>query len=72
MTAPQPVNVHDAAALLGRKGGKAKSERKAAAARANGRKGGRPKKNTTAPHQADDVEAEYNAATSAATPAAAH
>ena len=31
-------------AELGRKGGKQKSERKAAAARANGRKGGRPRK----------------------------
>lgn len=33
-----------AAALLGRKGGKAKSEAKATAARANGKKGGRPLK----------------------------
>ena len=31
------------AAALGRKGGSAKSERKAAAARENGKKGGRPK-----------------------------
>ena len=33
----------NAAALLGRKGGKSKSEAKAAAARENGRKGGWPK-----------------------------
>jgi hypothetical protein len=33
-----------AAAALGRKGGKAKSEAKAAAARANGAKGGRPRR----------------------------
>jgi hypothetical protein len=33
----------EAAALLGAKGGKVKSEAKATAARANGRKGGRPK-----------------------------
>jgi predicted RNase H-like HicB family nuclease len=33
------------AALLGRKGGAAKSETKAQAARENGRKGGRPRKN---------------------------
>jgi hypothetical protein len=32
-----------AAVTLGRKGGKATSEAKTAAARANGRKGGRPK-----------------------------
>ncbi len=31
---------------LGRKGGSAKSARKAAAVRLNGKKGGRPKKNT--------------------------
>jgi hypothetical protein len=33
-----------AAAVLGRKGGRAKSARKTAAVRENGRKGGRPKK----------------------------
>ncbi len=33
-----------AAVALGRKGGAAKSEAKAAAARENGKKGGRPKK----------------------------
>lgn len=33
-----------AAATLGRRGGKAKSEAKAQAARANGKKGGRPRK----------------------------
>jgi hypothetical protein len=32
------------AVALGRKGGRAKSDRKAATARENGRKGGRPKK----------------------------
>ena len=37
------MTLSDAAAALGRKGGKAKSDAKAAAARANGRKGGRPK-----------------------------
>jgi hypothetical protein len=36
--------VNEAAALLGRKGGSVKSERKAAASRANGKKGGRPRK----------------------------
>lgn len=34
---------HPAAVALGRKGGKATSERKARAARRNGKKGGRPK-----------------------------
>ena len=33
-----------AAATLGRKGGKARSERKTLACRANGKKGGRPRK----------------------------
>jgi hypothetical protein len=37
-------DISSAASLLGRKGGQAKSERKTAAARANGKKGGRPKK----------------------------
>jgi len=36
--------IRNAAATLGRKGGSVKSERKAAASRANGKKGGRPKK----------------------------
>lgn len=36
--------INSAAALLGRKGGKAKSEAKTAAVRANGKKGGRPRK----------------------------
>lgn len=40
-----PVNeITKAAALLGRKGGLAKSAKKAAAVRSNGKKGGRPKK----------------------------
>lgn len=37
------VNLSNAAAALGRKGGQAKSERKTAAARKNARKGGWPK-----------------------------
>ena len=37
-----------AAASLGRRGGKVKSESKAAAARANGKKGGRPSKELVA------------------------
>jgi hypothetical protein len=37
-------DVTAAASTLGKKGGKSKSERKAAASRENGRKGGRPKK----------------------------
>lgn len=36
-------NISEAAAALGRKGGKAKSEAKAKAARENGKKGGRPR-----------------------------
>jgi hypothetical protein len=36
--------ISEAAAALGRKGGSVKSERKAAASRANGKKGGRPRK----------------------------
>jgi hypothetical protein len=36
--------IQKAAAALGRKGGKAKTERKAEAARENGKKGGRPRK----------------------------
>lgn len=37
-------NISQAAALLGRKGGSAKSEKKTKAVRENGKKGGRPKK----------------------------
>ena len=37
-------DVSFAAAVMGRKGGSVKSERKAAAVRQNGRKGGRPRK----------------------------
>ena len=37
------ITLSQAAALLGRKGGSAKSERKTAAVRLNGLKGGRPK-----------------------------
>mgnify|MGYP007016065973 CR=1 FL=1 len=37
-------DLREAAAALGRKGGRAKSARKTAAVRENGRKGGRPKK----------------------------
>ena len=36
--------VRSAAAILGRKGGSVRSEKKAAAARENGKKGGRPRK----------------------------
>lgn len=36
--------IRQAAAAMGRKGGKSRSERKQAAARENGKKGGRPKK----------------------------
>lgn len=38
------VNLAKAAAALGKKGGKAKTPKKAAAARINGHLGGRPKK----------------------------
>ena len=38
------IDITNAAAALGRKGGSVKSERKAAASRENGKKGGRPKK----------------------------
>lgn len=37
------IGFKEAAALMGRKGGKAKSAAKAEAARENGKKGGRPK-----------------------------
>jgi hypothetical protein len=37
-------NVKQASATMGRKGGKKKSTRKAAAPRKNGKRGGRPKK----------------------------
>jgi hypothetical protein len=37
-------DAHDAAVLLGRLGGSAKSPAKTAAVRVNGRKGGRPRK----------------------------
>lgn len=36
--------IHSAAAILGRKGGSAKSAEKTAAVRENGKKGGRPRK----------------------------
>ena len=39
------MEIHEAAKVLGRKGGSVKSEKKAAAARENGKKGGRPRKN---------------------------
>ena len=38
------MEIHEAAKVLGRKGGSVKSEKKAAAARENGKKGGRPRK----------------------------
>ena len=38
------MEIHEAAKVLGRKGGSVKSEKKAAAARENGKKGGRTKK----------------------------
>lgn len=38
------ITISQAAAVLGRKGGKAKSEAKAKAAAENGKRGGRPKK----------------------------
>jgi len=37
------MEIHEAAKVLGRKGGSVKSEKKAAAARENGKKGGRPR-----------------------------
>jgi hypothetical protein len=37
------IKIHEAAKALGRKGGLAKSEKKAAAVRENGKKGGRPR-----------------------------
>ena len=37
--------VSRAAAIMGKKGGSVKSEKKARAARENGKKGGRPRKN---------------------------
>jgi len=43
------VTPKEAAAMLGRLGGAAKSAAKTRAARKNGRKGGRPKKRTTPP-----------------------
>ena len=43
MTKKELDDISAAAAALGRKGGKAKSEAKARAARENGRKGGRPR-----------------------------
>ena len=39
-----PEDVSAAAAVMGRKGGSVRSERKTAAVRENGKKGGRPKK----------------------------
>jgi len=41
---PEERIIAAAAAMLGRKGGLAKSAKKATAGRANGKKGGRPKK----------------------------
>lgn len=41
----ETTNEHEAAVLLGRRGGSAKTPAKAAASRANGQKGGRPAKN---------------------------
>lgn len=42
------IGFKQAAALLGRKGGKATTEAKAAAARTNGAKGGRPRRKPNA------------------------
>lgn len=43
-TNEQPISLSQYAAMLGRKGGSAKSERKTLANRKNGKLGGRPKK----------------------------
>jgi len=43
-----PTDLSQAAAVLGSKGGKAKTKAKVKAARANGRKGGRPRKRKAA------------------------
>ena len=39
------MEIHEAAKVLGRKGGRSRSPAKVAAARENGKKGGRPRKN---------------------------
>ena len=44
ITNEQPMSLSQYAAMLGRKGGSAKSERKTLANRKNGKLGGRPKK----------------------------
>ena len=44
----QEFYFHKAAAALGRRGGRAKSERKTAASRRNGKLGGRPRKSSPA------------------------
>src|SRR5262245_47470164 len=41
---PEGLDLHDAAVMLGRKGGQSRSPAKAAAARRNGLKGGRPRR----------------------------
>lgn len=45
----KPTRLHRAAVALGKRGGRAKTPAKAAAARANGRKGGRPRKRPPTP-----------------------
>ena len=45
------ISVKKAAAVLGRKGGKSKSEKKQKAARENGKKGGRPNTEDGKPNQ---------------------